>query len=284
MGYLNLMATIRHPVPPDWVAPGSTYFIAALHRSGSSMLAEALAATGVLGRPREYFNQRTFPASAGDIVSQCEMARRSATRPGDVVGIKFMPGHFDRLCSAIDLSAWFPNSHWIWIRRRDVLGQAISWVIAEQTGAWDSSQPASAEPHYDAGRIADRLAMICFLEARWTMYFSFNKFDPIELWYEDLCAGALADAINRISARLGVEPDANWPTKLTMRKQRNSITQAWRDRFLEGRSSVNELPSIDRLALRPFVPRTPRNLLRFVRGCLPRFAMTNDKGQNKSPG
>ena len=46
---------------PGQVMTTPTYVIAATPRSGSSLLAEGLEATGVVGRPAEYFSRRTSP-------------------------------------------------------------------------------------------------------------------------------------------------------------------------------------------------------------------------------
>jgi len=41
------------------------------------------------------------------------------------------------------------------LRRDDVLGQAVSWARAEQTGHWQDGDRSSALPRFELGQVAD---------------------------------------------------------------------------------------------------------------------------------
>jgi trehalose 2-sulfotransferase len=72
---------------------------------------------------------------------------------------------------------------YIYLRRRDKLRQAISWVMAEQTGQWSYNNENSKECIYDRDAITQRILDIVDQETRWNDYFA--GIPHMELFYED---------------------------------------------------------------------------------------------------
>ena len=70
--------------PPDWVIPPRTLVVAALPRSGSNLLGELMAATGVLGAPLEVFAvdsvSKDFPPRDMSGVDRLWARRRQAAQ------------------------------------------------------------------------------------------------------------------------------------------------------------------------------------------------------------
>ena len=68
--------------------------------------------------------------------------------------------------------------------------------------------------------------------ARWQFYFAKNGIEPLELWYEDVAASPAA-AVERVARLVGIPaPPLPEPSRLTLRIQRDEVSEAWRARFL----------------------------------------------------
>src|SRR5688500_8623702 len=151
---------------------GTAYLVCATPRSGSTLLCEALKATGVAGRPEEYFE--AVPATGrppqpedylrgaddadalallgaaaapdpppyssldgvGSYAEHLERVRRWGTTPNGVFGAKLMWDHVGRLGAELApdrdtpplelLDELFDRPRYVWVRRRDVVRQAVS--------------------------------------------------------------------------------------------------------------------------------------------------------------
>jgi trehalose 2-sulfotransferase len=223
--------------PANWVPPRVTYAIAAQARSGSNLLLSALKKTKVLGWPSEYFNQNmiqqgSFAGADGTVEKQCWLIRNSATEPGGVCGMKLFPRQFDWAAKHVHLPEWFPDMNWVWLRRRDILGQAISWEFATQSQAWTSIQQAHRQPKYDFEKISRKLVVVSMSDARWNHYFAARRITPIEVWFEDLTTGGMEQVIGHLAQRANVSPSENWRSSITLTRQSDPIKDEWRERFL----------------------------------------------------
>ncbi len=223
-----------------------------------------MAATGRLGRPREAFDPGVQAEGYGaGILERCRFAAEQGRTPNGVVAFKLFAHHFDRVQRKIRLTEWFPAPLWVWIRRQDVLGQAISLAIALQTEAWSTALPAKAKPVYSRRKIMTRLDELASAEARWQVYFARNGIDPLVVWYEDLCA-APRSILDRIAERMEVEVEvpADLLTATGLGIQRNEVNAAWRARFLEEAKDPDWLDAVysDRL------PRILPTIVAFLRG------------------
>src|SRR6266567_6464066 len=137
--------------------PTISYLICTTPRSGSWLLSEALQATEIAGRPREYFAPELQDewlrrwrsptiSSYGDFVA---MVLTRGTTDNGVFGCKLHWYQFEHLLarlrelnphgnpSDVDLVArTFPNVRYVWLFRRDKVRQAISYYRASHTGQW----------------------------------------------------------------------------------------------------------------------------------------------------
>jgi trehalose 2-sulfotransferase len=152
------------------VQPSQSYVLACTPRTGSHLLSDALTATGIAGRPREWlprFTADTAPRTPIDrmkLVSQpppdpnydpvadAEQIRgfleRGTTDNGvfgvvvhwlvtqDVVRrLQAFTGTSETEPHRV-LAAAFPNLSYVWLKRRDRVAQAVSWYKAIQTGVY----------------------------------------------------------------------------------------------------------------------------------------------------
>src|SRR5262245_10046452 len=114
------------------------YAICTAPRAGSNWLCQLLASTGVLGRPLEYFNasarrQLDDPTYPDDPRGQVARILTMGRTPNGVYGVKLFASQFRAVAGSVRLSRELPGLRFVYLRRRDVLGQAISWVRGLQT-------------------------------------------------------------------------------------------------------------------------------------------------------
>lgn len=192
-------------VPGGPVDPERTYVIASTARAGTSMLAEAFRASGVLGAPDEVLQSaalggfgrrfgsprptlrghaartvrrlrrdpdwratlRMRPASMPAFVQAVQQHRTTAN---GVFGLKVQ---WDQLASirqfGIDPFELFAWRRAVLLTREDHVRQAVSVHRARQTGRWraqDEAEPTGPD-EYDAGQITKAIAAIETGEAGW---------------------------------------------------------------------------------------------------------------------
>ena len=118
----------------------------------------------------------------------------------------------------------------IWIRRRDLIAQAVSLTIAMQTGAWTSFHKPLREPIYDYQAIADCADAIQHMESEWEKFIAQTSTPHLTLFYEDTLANE-ASTINSVLEWFGL-PAASASLSSEVQKQSNLINTAWEKRFL----------------------------------------------------
>jgi trehalose 2-sulfotransferase len=237
--------------------PRRGYVLCGYARTGSSLLCDALQATGRLGHAQEYFNPPAInvghgPSYPRDPRAQlAEIARRGTTDNG-IYGVKIFCDQFDAL-RGFDWLGALPAPAFIHLERRDALGQALSAVRAAQTGRWNGTQPGFAEPHYDERAILAELARFAADRARWQMFFARNGIQPMWLVYEDI-VDALPQTVCSIAALVGITdlPDP-LPHLERLPVQRDALNDDWRARFIASQGSLARLDRV-RSARRPRLP------------------------------
>ena len=239
-----------------------SYLVCATPRSGSTLLCEGLKATGVAGRPEEYFEalpttgRPRTPADylaglddsdALDLVDGAQppepppysslldvdhpeehLARVRAwgTTPNGVFGAKVMWGHLD------DPSALFPGARYVWVRRRDTVRQAISLWRAMQTQSWrdeGSRGSGGPRPEYRFSALRHLVDLLAENDAAWCRFFDGRP--ALELTYEEI-ATDLPPTLERTLAHLGIERPNQWPPALpAMRRQADELSDRWADAY-----------------------------------------------------
>ncbi|MCJ2112844.1 Stf0 family sulfotransferase [Methylobacterium sp. E-025] len=227
------------------------YAVCTLPRSGSNHFCDVLSSTGALGHPREYFNgdaRRRYddPTYPDDPVAQVARILTMGATANGVYALKVFPGLHDVVAPHLRWMEALPNLAFVRFRRRDVLGQALSWVRASQTGRFRASDAATGEPAYDADAIALRIRQICQRSARWDMFFARTGLPAVEIAYEDLLVdpgaaiGAVAHTVGLARApALGRQPSV-------FRIQRDALSADWRARFIAERGDPSHVdPFLD---------------------------------------
>ena len=222
----------------------TTLFIASTPRSGSHMLGHALGKTGAVITPFEYCN----PANLAEwkrlleISDTRDAVREIMRRRTNIAGIFSIKAHFSH-CSALggapEFLRFFPNPKVVFIRRPDVLRQAISYSVALQTQVWiDGQESIGVEARYNPHQIAKCLEQIAIQNARWTSAFSECGLTPLHVDFDRLQTD-LPGELNRILSFTGIEvpPDALPEAAPTKPQSVASRTEDWVRRFSQ------EMPS-----------------------------------------
>ena len=212
------------------------YAICTAPRSGSNLLCQYLASTGVLGRPLEYFNWQgrrgnedpSYPAAPA---AQIEMILSRGATDNGIYGVKLFWYQHAEVSAALDWTRALPGLAFLYLERRDRLGQAISWARALQTSQYRSTQAVGGDPAYDAGLIRLRLHDLEREYAQWPAFFAQRNITPLRLVYEDF-AGDPQRAVDGVAQMLGVAPRRIVPERIDLAIQRDALNEEWRARFL----------------------------------------------------
>jgi trehalose 2-sulfotransferase len=244
----------------------ATYVIASTPRSGSSLLAAGLVATGVAGRPEEYFTPEHIGSYKEDLELpvNCSWAEYlakvmafAATENG-VRGVKIHWRHVVLLARAlgfrgdpgIALDVLFPAAVFVNIVRGDRRAQAISLFRAETTGEWFRSpgssrsvrpwglylaRPTPGRPAVDLTAMAPTYEQIIGIErslaaeqAAWTNYFTTRRLKVLTVRYEELDANYRGE-IARVLHFLGADPThVGGLPKPPLERQSDHINEHWR--------------------------------------------------------
>jgi LPS sulfotransferase NodH len=225
--------------------PRLVYFVCATPRSGSTLLCKSLAATGVAGKPEEYFERlrhsglprepreyfdggvdaavldllpetRTGDPAETDLERELPRYLEEGTTPNGVFGSKLMWNYFDDLLARLGttpetdglvrLTERFGPPRWIHVTRRDKVAQAVSLWRAVQTRAWNAGTTERANPVYDRRGIDYLRAQVAADDDAWTRWFAANHVEPLRVEYEDFIASH-EETVRRVLDHLDVSAD-----------------------------------------------------------------------------
>ncbi|MFI7146837.1 Stf0 family sulfotransferase [Nonomuraea sp. NPDC050022] len=230
--------------PPFAGLPPTRYVLAAAPRSGSNMLVRTLWHTGRAGfadgyladtHVLDYFERWGFDTAdpEGRVKGYISRLMTCRTSPNGVFGIKVHGEHLQGL--EVDLDELLMSPQYIWLRRRDRIRQAISYVLAKQTGVWIvdgiylSTSRARSEPHYDYAEIRRHLQHLDDETRAWQRYFDRRERVPHVVYYEDMLADYPGTVLGCLR-HLGVDPPDSLPEP-GIKRQAGAVTERWLEMF-----------------------------------------------------
>lgn len=240
------------------------YIICGTPRSGSTLLCEMLARSGLAGRPHSYFREpdiaywaEQWGVALSDGIETAAFDRaylaamREAGSAGTgIFGLRIMYSSLVHARLRLEratgtqgevaelLQAAFGPLLYIHLSRGDKLGQAVSLVRAEQTGLWHLNADGSVleggreqpEPVYDGVRIGVVLDELESDDRAWERFFAEQGIAPLRLTYEGVTA-APQRALGEIFAALGLDPVAAETIAVPTAKMADAVSREWVERF-----------------------------------------------------
>lgn len=221
--------------------PTSRLLIATTGRTGSHFLAYHLFLTGVLGAPFEYLHPKHF-----------ERWRQLAGGGNDPEVLSYIQG------KRTNTSGWFSlKAHWnqlyeferrlskphtqmldfnfaVHLKRKSVIRQAISMLIAQQSGSWISFHPRGAEPEYSRSKIQNHIVSINHSNACWADWFRRRSIPYKEYYYEDMIdkPDEMTQLIFKFLNLKHPEPLSHSQVQMP-KKQAGELNETWYRRYLQ---------------------------------------------------
>jgi len=236
--------------------------LCATQRCGSTLIAEDMRNCKELGSPEEYFipwkNAAAHTNWKQSYFSICKKAKGT----NGVSAIKIMANQLPNIeeclstfvqpASSGDLPCFatiFSTSKWVWLKRDDVIAQAVSRVIAQQTGINHATMSQDDEhfagnllkgytddynssTKYNFKAILSQVVSINMENLCWSRFFSRLDINPLVLLYEDVIRDKHFTHIDKLSDLISHEhPKIKPPRKMV--KLSNNINSVWSERFFE---------------------------------------------------
>lgn len=235
------------------------YLICATPRTGSSLLCGLLDSTGVAGHPESYFRgpdeqeqaARWGIADPSDGAFSYAAYVRAAVEAGrtgngvfaarimwgtmkDLVA-KLAPVYPDSAGSDISLlNRAFGRTRFVYLRRGDVVAQAVSLLRAEQTNVWFETewarQQPEQEPRFDFDQIDERVRLIQEHNTAWRQWFASAGVRPHLVRYEDL-DGDPVTITRGVLDFLELELPAGREIVVQHRRLADELSTRWTDRY-----------------------------------------------------
>jgi LPS sulfotransferase NodH len=191
----------------------------------------------MLGNPLEYFNGSGrrllgYPEYPDEPSRQIDWILTAGATPNGIYGLKAFPAQIEQIEKSIRWTELLPGLKFVLLKRRDILGQALSAVRALQTEQWRGSMPARGLAIYDGAQIYERLQFAARDYAWWDIFFTRQAVVPTIIVYEDLLADPQA-VVDRLADLFGFRGHARVVSeRIDISMQRDATTEEWRTRFL----------------------------------------------------
>ncbi len=241
----------------------ATYVICTSPRSGSTLLCDLLAATGVAGNPGSWFHRpslddwarglhvsRQEDGEAAFVSRLFDAARELGGGSGNVFGLRLQRHSFAfffetlrRLhpASSSDVDCFersFGPTLYIHLYREDKVGQAVSYIRAQQSGLWhvaaDGSELERVAPHrdprYDAAAIKAQVEIFTEFDRLWSAWFRHERIEPLRLSYARLADDPLL-ATRDLLENLGCDARTADHIVPGVSKMADATTEDWIARF-----------------------------------------------------
>jgi trehalose 2-sulfotransferase len=212
-----------------------TLFICFTNRCGSSFVARALSSTGSTNLPREYLRPRTIRnqsarLGAATFDGYLRLLVDDVGRQ-QVFSLKSGIAQLVFLAEAGFLGAILPAPEFLLVERENVVMQAVSWVLAKQTGQWTSRHPdKGAEPEYDRNAIRSRITQIRNENAAFREFFDRNDLPNRVVTYEEVEADP-EGMVEQLAASFGFDCWEYQPDRVRIDVQRTTLNAEWHDRY-----------------------------------------------------
>lgn len=130
----------------------------------------------------------------------------------------------------------FGSTRFVYLRRDDVVAQAVSWLRAEQTNVWfagtrEMRKTPEQVPRYDFDQIHGLIRVIGEHNAAWQEWFTASDIIPYPMIYEALDA-APAGVTREVLGFLGLELPADRDIVIQHRRLADKLNAQWIERYV----------------------------------------------------
>lgn len=243
----------------------ASYIICTAPRSGSTMLCRMLTAIGVAGRPDSHFHG----SSLQGWLEESDLTPPPGTPERDILQAVFAAalragcnetGPFGLRLQAHSLAFFLerlavlhpdPATHeerierafgrtlFIHLSRQDKVAQAVSYLIAQQTGLWHRAADgtelerlgAHRDPVYDAAALHATIRTMQTHDRDWDAFFSHERITPVRISYEALSDNPIA-TLRQVLRELGLDPASAEGLRPPTRRLSDATNQSWIRRFM----------------------------------------------------
>ncbi|MDF1846219.1 MAG: Stf0 family sulfotransferase [Parvibaculaceae bacterium] len=246
----------------DAMSDFQSIILCANPRSGSTMLCDLMASTGVLGRPASFYRPRSIPDWAERLGIDKEAGseeferaylaaiRQHETDASGMFGLRLMWDSVEGLVGR--LSKLFPDQQsnaalfetafdrplYIGLVREDKVAQAVSLVRAKQSGQWHLSSDGSvrqgrktSQPiSYDAQAIENEIAGLTRDDTAWQTWFERQNVTPLQVTYEDLATDPQT-VVAQILTASGHNPALSQNVQPVTAKMADEESRQWMARY-----------------------------------------------------
>ena len=239
------------------------YLVCADARTGSSLLAASLRATGRAGKPFEYFSRTEIDKpwlrtelrlDPGAPFTSFRDWRGPILKAGSEMGGIFAASvHFWQLGDCVSafgegeaLEVWrrfFPRLKLVWLRRENVVAQAISHHVAISTNLWNSRLAKGLKPGesdlgapYDYDKIDWQVKSAVAAQEGWAATLKGADAITLRLSYEDM-AKDLEAAVRRVCAHVGADLTGAPVRSAGLEKQAGAWSREMERRYREERAA-----------------------------------------------
>jgi LPS sulfotransferase NodH len=226
-------------------------FLCFSNRCGSTLVAAEASSLGFCGKPNSHLNYEFF--NSDFVIEYCEQNSISTFQQyveaiyeefSSPLNIFFTKGSLDQLVwlkrSGV-IGVALPNYHYLRVTRRDLVAQAVSIVIAHQTGQWTSMHGHSrGVPSYDHQKIAGAVSYFAKITADADVYFSLLDVQPAYFVYEEVLAD-IAQVGEKLQRLTGIDALPRMPRTLEVQKQTQRMNLEWAQRFRDEAIGVSKL-------------------------------------------
>ena len=193
----NIETNIIHDFDWNESSVDCVYIIFFTGRCGSTWLVHLLADSGLCGRPEELFNETVMPRFNMPIKAtnfrEYFAGVVSSTKSGGRFGFKIDGARFLKLLPLVNFRDVFPSSktHFFWMTRRDLVGQAFSYSMAKATGRWHDFVARPVETSCEKVDLSDsqmwgEMLSIVSNENKMRKFFAEQNIQPVCLDYEQM--------------------------------------------------------------------------------------------------
>ncbi len=234
------------------------YMLCGSPRSGSTLLCDLLSQSSVAGNPKSYFRPGSIPDFCKDwgilegqedwSKSYIKAFKTYSSNGTDCSSLRIMWSNFKDFIDFLRQNNSSTSSdknlildslsidHYIYLQRKDKVAQAVSLVVANQTGLWHLNSDGSEKqrtgshknPEYSYKQISKELSMLEDEADGWEEWFKSNNIEPLRVWYEDLSSDPLA-VLDRIMDFIG--RSSNSEIKVRTARTSSDLNKQWSDRF-----------------------------------------------------